>query len=88
MNTDLNFLFEFLAQTDAEVAGRALPEPEGHVRQLLERFARGECAADERADVCRMIRLHTPWMHWVANRVKLERQAQAKDERDDLAAAG
>jgi hypothetical protein len=88
MKTDLKFLFEFLQHTGTEVTGRALPEPDGHIRQLLERFARGECAADERADVCRMIRLHTPWMHWVASRVKLEREARPAEKRDDLAAAG
>jgi hypothetical protein len=80
MNTDLNILFEFLEQAGADVAGRESSEPEVHVVQLLERFSRGECDPLERADVCRMIRLHPDWLRWYASRVRLSREAEHDGE--------
>jgi hypothetical protein len=80
MNTDLNILFEFLEQAGADVAGRESSEPDDHIVHLLQRFSRGECDPLERADVCRMIRLHPAWLRWIATRVKLSRDLQHEGE--------
>ena len=75
MNQDFKILIEFLDQFGVEAAGRELPEPKTDPAVLLERFARGECSQDERAEVCRMLRLHPAWLRWLADRVKLAREA-------------
>jgi hypothetical protein len=85
MKNDLTILLEFLERTGPEVTGRQTVEPEVHVAELLERFARGECDADERADVCQMLRLNPPWMHWLASRVV---QARGSMPDESHAAAG
>jgi hypothetical protein len=73
MNKDFRILLEFLDEFGAEVAGRELSEPKNETALLLERFARGECTQDERAEVCRMLRLHPAWLRWLADRVKMAR---------------
>ena len=73
MKYDLSILLEFLEVTGPEVTGRQFAEPEERVADLLERFARGECDADERAEVCQMLRSNPSWMHWLASRVVLAR---------------
>jgi|SoiMethySBSTD1v2_1073268.scaffolds.fasta_scaffold1652077_2 hypothetical protein len=85
MNSDLTIVLDFLELTGPEVTGRQTVEPELHVAELLERFARGECDADERADVCNMLRLNPAWLHWLASRVVLAR-GLAREEPE--AAAG
>jgi len=75
MNQDFKILIEFLDQFGVEAAGRELPEPKTETAVLLERFARGECSQEERAEVCRMLRLHPAWLRWLADRVKLAREA-------------
>jgi hypothetical protein len=80
MNTDLKILLEFLSHSSAEVSGRGVMEPENHVAVLLERFARGQCSEEERADVCRMLRLHPAWLRWLADRVKFSRRNMPSDE--------
>jgi hypothetical protein len=75
MNQDFKILIEFLDQFGAEAAGRELPEPKTETAVLLERFARGECTQEERAEVCHMLRLHPAWLRWLADRVKLARQS-------------
>lgn len=76
MNKDFKILIEFLDQFGIEAAGRELPEPKTETAVLLERFARGECSQEERAEVCRMLRLHPAWLRWLADRVKLAREAR------------
>lgn len=75
MNQDFKILIEFLDQFGVEAAGRELPEPKTDTAVLLERFARGECSQEERAEVCRMLRLHPAWLRWLADRVKLARES-------------
>jgi hypothetical protein len=75
MNQDFKILIEFLDQFGVEAAGRELPEPKTETAHLLERFARGECTQEERAEVCRMLRLHPAWLRWLADRVKLARDS-------------
>lgn len=77
MNQDFKILIEFLDQFGVEAAGRELPEPQTDTAMLLERFARGECSQEERAEVCRMLRLHPAWLRWLADRVKLARETAA-----------
>jgi hypothetical protein len=77
MNQDFRILIEFLDQFGIEAAGRELPEPKTETAVLLERFARGECSQEERAEVCRMLRLHPAWLRWLADRVKLARETAA-----------
>ncbi len=76
MKNDFKILFKFLEQTGPEVTGRESAEPEVHVAELLERFARGECDSEERADVCQILRRNPPWMHWLASHVVLARNTQ------------
>ena len=85
MNTDLKLVLEFLERTGPEVTGRQSTEPDHLTVELLERFARGECDANERADVCKMLRLNPPWLHWLASRVVL---ARSLDRPEPEAAAG
>jgi hypothetical protein len=75
MNLDFKILIEFLDQFGVEATGRELPEPKTDTAVLLERFARGECSQEERAEVCRMLRLHPAWLRWLADRVKLARES-------------
>ena len=84
MKSDFAVLVEFLESLGPEVVGRHLPEPETSVAAQLERFARGECSAAERADLCEMLRLHPAWLRWLADRVKLARPAvtRAADVRE------
>lgn len=81
MNTDIKTLLEFLDRFGPEVAGRGEPPaPQSEVTAKLERFARGECTPEERAEVCEMLRLHPAWLRWLGERVKLaraRREAQA-----------
>ena len=73
MNTDIKILMEFLQRLGPEVSGREVAEPQSEAAVRLERFARGECNEDERAEVCRLLRLHPIWLRWLADRVKLAR---------------
>jgi len=73
MNKDFRILLEFLDEIGAEVSGRELSEPRNEAAVLLERFSKGECSQDERAEVCRMLRLHPAWLRWLADRVKMAR---------------
>lgn len=73
MNTDIKILLEFLQRLGPEVSGREVVEPRNDAAVRLERFARGECSEDERAEVCRLLRLHPIWLRWLADRVKLAR---------------
>jgi hypothetical protein len=79
MNQDFKILIEFLDQFGVEAAGRELPEPKTETAVLLERFARGECSQEERAEVCRMLRLHPAWLRWLADRVKLARESAGNE---------
>jgi len=85
MKSDLSILLEFLERTGPEVTGRQAIEPEAHVAELLERFARGECDDSERADVCQMLRLNPPWMHWLATRV-IHARSSSREESHATAA--
>ncbi len=75
MNDDFNTLIEFLDRFGPEVSGRQLPEPSTVAAALLERFARGQCDDAERAQVCKMLKIHPAWLRWLADRVKQARTA-------------
>ena len=75
MNTDIKILLEFLQHLGPEVSGREKSEPMSEAAVQLERFARGECDDQERAEVCRLLRQHPMWLRWLADRVKLARVA-------------
>ncbi len=76
MNSDFKILIDFLDRFGPHVTGRQLPEPQTDAAVKLERFARGECNDAERAEVCNMLRLHPAWLRWLADRVKLSRNAE------------
>lgn len=73
MSNDFNTLTHFLERFGSEVSGRAMLAPDGGAEAKLQRFAAGACNAEERAEVCEMLRLHPTWLRWVAERVKLAR---------------
>ena len=74
VNTDIQTLLEFLDRFGPEVAGRGEPPaPQSEVTLKLERFARGECTPDERAEVCELLRRHPDWLRWLGERVKTAR---------------
>ena len=77
MNTDINTLVEFLQRFGPEVVGHETTDPKNGAAARLERFARGECDETERAEVCRLLRMHPLWLRWLADRVKLARTAGA-----------
>jgi hypothetical protein len=61
---------------------RGFSEPEEHVAVLLLRFADGECSAEERAEVCRMLRLHPVWLRWLAEKVRDRRNVEQQGQPD------
>jgi hypothetical protein len=74
VNTDIKILLEFLVRFGPEAAGRAeASTPQSEAAEKLERFARGQCSPEERAEVCEMLRLHPAWLRWLADRVKMAR---------------
>lgn len=75
MNPDIQILLDFLERFGPEVTARQLPEPHSDAAVKLEKFARGTCSEQERAEVCSMLRLHPAWLRWLADRVKLSRDA-------------
>lgn len=77
MNNDIQTLVDFLQHFGPEVMGRESAEPKNGAAARLERFARGECNETERAEVCRLLRMHPLWLRWLADRVKLARTAGA-----------
>ena len=77
MNTDIKTLVEFLQHFGPEVMGHETSEPRNGAAARLERFARGECNETERAEVCRLLRMHPLWLRWLADRVKIARTAGA-----------
>ena len=77
MTTDIKALFEFLDRLGPEVHGHGIAEPRNGAAARLEKFARGECNETERAEVCRLLRMHPLWLRWLADRVKLARAAGA-----------
>ena len=74
MNDDLRALFTYLERFSPEVSGHHAAEPEPTAVEKLERFARGEVNAEERAQLCELLRLHPAWLRWLADRVKLARE--------------
>jgi hypothetical protein len=76
MNADFKTLMEFLDRMGPNATRGERPEPYGEVAIRLERFALGECREDERAEICRMLRLHPAWLRWLADRVKLAQEME------------
>lgn len=73
MKEDLDILIDFLGRFGSEVSGRGTAEPDAGVTAKLERFARGECARDERREICELLRSEPAWLRWLANRVRMAR---------------
>jgi hypothetical protein len=67
---ELKTLFEFLEQFAPEASGRSVAEPDAPTAARLERFAAGGTAAEERAEICRLLQAHPHWLRWVGFRVK------------------
>jgi hypothetical protein len=80
MNSDFQTLVEFLGRCGPEVSGHQLPTLRTEEAARLARFARGECAPAERAEICRLLQMHPAWLRWVADRVKLARQVTRQDQ--------
>lgn len=75
MSNDFKTLTEFLERFGPEVSGKALLAPQSETAARLQRFAAGACSAEERAEICEMLRLHPAWLRWLADRVKMAREA-------------
>jgi hypothetical protein len=73
VNNDFKTLIDFLDRLGPEVSGRSLSGPSSEAVTRLERFATGACNAEERREVCEMLRLHPAWLRWLADRVKAAR---------------
>ena len=74
MNSDFKTLVDFLDRFGPEVAGRELAAPPTEAAAKLQRFAAGACGAEERTEVCELLRLHPAWLRWLADRVKMARE--------------
>lgn len=72
---DFNTLFSFRERFNAEVGGRGIPQPPAEIAVKLLRFAGGECDAVERTEVCEILRQNPPWLRWLADRVRRNREA-------------
>ncbi len=73
MSNDFTTLVDFLERFGPEVSGKALMGPHTEAAAKLQRFAAGDCDAQERAEICEMLRLHPAWLRWLAERVKMAR---------------
>ena len=82
VNPDFKILIDFLDRFGPHVTARQLPEPHTEAAVKLERFARGQCNDVERAEVCNMLRIHPAWLRWLADRVKLSRNAEPAMSRE------
>ncbi len=67
---------DFMGRMGPEVVGHEQNEPDPEAVQLLNRFAGGQCDETERAEVCRMLRIHPPWLHWLAAQVRINRTSE------------
>lgn len=74
MNTDFKTLVDFLERFGPEVTGREMAGPPNDAAAKLQRFAAGACGAEERTEVCELLRLHPAWLRWLADRVKMARE--------------
>lgn len=74
MNNDFKTLVDFLERFGPEVSGRELTGPPTDDAAKLQRFAAGACGAEERSEVCELLRLHPAWLRWLADRVKMARE--------------
>lgn len=74
MSNDFKTLVDFLERFGPEVSGRELEGPPTDAVAKLQRFAAGACEAEERTEVCEMLRRHPAWLRWLADRVKLARE--------------
>jgi hypothetical protein len=72
-SADFQILLEFLGRCGPEVSGNHLGTPRTLEAEKLIRFAYGDCAEDERIEVCHLLRLNPAWIRWLADRVKLAR---------------
>ncbi len=70
MNNDFKTLIDFLDRMGPEVSGRSLSVPHPEAMTRIERFAQGACGAEERREVCELLRLHPAWLRWLADRVR------------------
>lgn len=80
MSNDFQTLVEFLDRCGpeaVEVEGHGLSIPGDREAALLKRFADGQCNAEERTEICTLLRHNPTWLRWLANRVKQTRSAQA-----------
>jgi hypothetical protein len=75
MNKDFQVLVEFLDRCGPEVTGHATSTPQTEEAAKLLRFATGKCDETERHEICNLLRLHPAWLRWLADRVKLARNA-------------
>ena len=75
MSNDFQTLIAFLDRFGPEVSGKALMAPHGEAAAKLQRFATGACSKEERTEICEQLRLHPAWLRWLADRVKMAREA-------------
>ncbi|HEX8294677.1 MAG TPA: hypothetical protein VF593_00115 [Chthoniobacteraceae bacterium] len=74
MNNDFKILIDFLDQMGAEVSGHEFSQPTNEAATRLLKFAKGGCDADERREVCEMLRVHPQWLRWIAGRIIMARE--------------
>jgi hypothetical protein len=70
---DFTTVFSFLERCGPEVAGRELSQPDAELSAKLIRFARGQCDAAERSEVCEILRVNPAWLRWLADQVRMSR---------------
>ncbi|MEO8352232.1 MAG: hypothetical protein ABI680_10920 [Chthoniobacteraceae bacterium] len=76
MKENFDVLMDFMGRMGPEVVGHEKKEPDQEAVQLINRFAAGGCSETERAEVCRMLRVHPLWLHWLAAQVRINRAPQ------------
>jgi anti-sigma factor RsiW len=74
VSREFDDVLAFLERFQLGPAMEKEPVLEPDLKDRLERFADGLCDAQERAEICEVLRAHPALVRWVAKRVKERRK--------------
>lgn len=63
-------LFEFIERFGSEVNGRNIARPTDEHAERFERFVQGKASAEEREQLCELLKDNPVWLRWLATRIK------------------
>jgi hypothetical protein len=75
MDHPFQTIMQYLASFEDEVGGREAQALDSSIKSRLEALGRGECGADERMELCEMLKSHPQWVAVVADSLKRQRGA-------------